>query len=189
MRRAKPGHTCLPAPQNAPVTNLGPLRRSRTVRQSAHFRQHLDHCTYRTNIAKKSAQTANTGTNDQCGAQNQVTPAYQAWDNALEPSEPRSFGPAYETAARFESIQQERRHKAKGGGRTFLGGGAAARGTRPLITAVSRRPIGSPKLGVQALAAEPHEVEHEAASRTCERRWRRAAGRAGGAVRDAAAKI
>ena len=86
----------------------------------------------------------------------------EAWDNAHEPSEPRSFGPAHENVASFESIQQARWHQSMGAGRTFLGGGAAARGARPLVAAASRRPISSPKLGGQALtAAERREPEHE----------------------------
>ena len=138
------------------------LRRCRTVRQSAHFLQLPVHCTNRANIAKKSARTANNGPNGQCGAQNQVAPAYGPWDNAHEPSEPRSFGPAYENAARLHPIQQGRWRKSMGAGRTFLGGGAAARGTRPQILTAFTRPISSPKLGGQALtAAEHREVGHE----------------------------
>ena len=47
-------------------------------------------------------------------------------------------------------------------GRTFLGGGAAARGTRPQVLTVSMRPNSRPKLQGQALtAAEHREVGHE----------------------------
>eukprot|EP01052_Picozoa_sp_SAG31_P041217 SAG31_NODE_6188_length_2131_cov_84.969980_2_plen_202_part_00 len=159
--RAKPGHTCLPglgqalvAPRTAPplpngVANRRPAAAGSLHRSSEHRGIH-------------QPRAAKNRANGQCGAQNQVTPAYRAWDNAHEPSEPRSFGPAHENVASFESIQQARWHQNMGAGRTFLGGGAAARGARPLVAAASRRPISNSKLVGQALAAaEPHEGEHE----------------------------
>eukprot|EP01052_Picozoa_sp_SAG31_P021716 SAG31_NODE_1694_length_7509_cov_14.080432_1_plen_60_part_10 len=49
-----------------------------------------------------------------------------------------------------------------GAGRTFLGGGAAARGGRPRDRGASRGANSSPNLGGQAsTAAERREAEHE----------------------------
>eukprot|EP01052_Picozoa_sp_SAG31_P014087 SAG31_NODE_864_length_11392_cov_21.929868_3_plen_89_part_00 len=67
--------------------------------------------------------------------------------------------------------------KAWGGGRTFLGGGAAPGGVRPLVAGVLRGANSGPKFGGQAaVAAECREVEHE-------RGHRRGGGMRGGSRR------